>query len=364
MARPIRALLSAEALRHNFARVRHFAPDARVMAIVKADAYGHGLVWVSRVLSEADGYGVASVDEGLTLRANGIRKPVCLLEGFFDVEELPAILKAGLSPVIHHKSQLWDLENTAGLAALEVWLKVDTGMHRLGFVPEAAIDAAQRLAKIKGIGKIRLMSHLANADNKFDATTQVQVDRLAKLVTELGGDIVGECSLANSAGIVSWPGSHLDWVRPGIMLYGGSPVIGQPARDLGLEAVMTLETELIAINHRRKGEVVGYGGDWICPEDMPVGVAAVGYGDGYPRHAPAGTPVLVNGQLVGLIGRVSMDMITLDLRNMKDAHVGDQVVLWGEGLAVDEIATAAGTISYELLCQVTGRVPRVEVIGK
>jgi alanine racemase len=361
MARPIRALLSADALRDNLSRVRDFAPDARVMAVVKADAYGHGLAWAAGILGEADAFGVASVEEGTALRAAGVRQPICLLEGFFDAEELPAIVKAQLSPAVHHKSQLWDLENTPGLAGLDVWLKVDTGMHRLGFVPEAAVDAAQRLSKLPGLGRLRLLSHLANADNRFDAATPMQIDRFLQLAAELGGEVVGERSLANSAGIVAWPASHFDWVRPGIMLYGGAPLIGQPARELGLKPVMTLETELIAVNQRRKGELIGYGGDWACPEDMPVGVAAAGYGDGYPRHAPAGTPVLVNGRRAGLIGRVSMDMITVDLRGVRDPRVGDRVVLWGEELPVDEIAAAAGTISYELLCRVTARVPRVEV---
>jgi alanine racemase len=359
MARPIRALLSAEALRHNLARVRHFAPGTRVMAVVKADAYGHGLAWAARTLNEAEAFGVASVEEGVALRAAGVRQPICLLEGFFDAEELPAIVQAQLSPVVHHKSQLWDLENTPGLNGLDLWLKVDTGMHRLGFVPEAAVDAAQRLRKLPGVGTLRLLSHLANADNRFDAATPMQIDRFLKLAAELGDAVVGERSLANSAGIVAWPASHFDWVRPGIMLYGGAPLIGQPARELGLKPVMTLETELIAVNQRRKGELIGYGGDGICPEDMPVGVAAAGYGDGYPRHAPAATPVLVNGQRVGLIGRVSMDMITLDLRGVRDPRVGDRVVLWGEELPVDEVAAAAGTISYELLCRVTARVPRI-----
>ncbi len=354
MTRPARAWLSASALLNNLQRVRHYALDARVMAIVKANGYGHGLTWAAQVLQDADGFGVASADEGIRLREIEVKQPITLLEGFFQPTELPLLKQHQLSPAIHHESQLWNLEHTPDAGPLDVWVKIDTGMHRLGFSPEALPDVLQRLKVCSAVQNVGVMTHFANADNKFDASTKVQTELFIALTRE----VQAQRSLANSAGIVAWPASHGDWVRPGIMLYGASPVIGLSAAALQLKPVMTLQTEIIAINRRRKGEVVGYGGDWMCPEDMPVGIAAIGYGDGYPRHAPPGTPVLVQGQRVPLIGRVSMDMITLDLRARPDTRIGDPVTLWGDGLPVEEIAERSGTIAYELLCCVTERVPR------
>ncbi len=355
MTRPARAWLSAPALLNNLQRVRQYAPQAKVMAIVKANGYGHGLAWVAKTLHSADGFGVASVEEGATLRALDVRQPICLLEGFFHADELPALASMRLEPAIHHVRQLNDLEQATGIGPLDVWLKIDTGMHRLGFAPDAVADALQHLQACPNVGTINLMTHFANADNKFDATTRVQTE----LFLQLTKGVSTARSLANSAAVVAWPTSHLEWVRPGIMLYGASPMIGQSAEALGLHPVMTLQTEIIAIHQRRKGEVVGYGGDFVCPVDMPVGVAAIGYGDGYPRHAPPGTPVLVGGKRLPLIGRVSMDMITLDLRLRPHTRIGDPVVLWGRGLPAEEIAEHTGTIAYELFCCVTQRVPRI-----
>ena len=355
MTRPARAVLSAQALRHNFERVRAYAPHSKVMAVVKANAYGHGLVWTAQTLGTADGFAVASVEEGAELRAAHVTQPISLLEGFFDPAELADIARHRLVPVVHHAGQVLDLEQSKDINGLDVWLKVDTGMHRIGFPPAQATDAAARLSACAAVANVRWMSHFANADNRFDSATKYQIEEFLKLV-EAGS---AECSLANSAGIVAWPSSHLDWVRPGIMLYGATPLIGQSAVELGLKPVMTLESRLIAVHQRKKGAAVGYGGDWVCPEDMSVGVVAIGYGDGYPRHAPPGTPVLVNGVRVPLIGRVSMDMITLDLRTQPQARAGDPVVLWGADPTVDEIAALAGTVSYELLCCVTPRIPRV-----
>jgi len=356
MSRPARALVDAGALRHNLQQVRLRAPHARVMAVVKANGYGHGLVWVAQSLNgAADAFGVSSVEEGIQLREAGITRPICLLEGFFTPDELPLLAKHHLEPAIHCESQLQALAQAPPTVKLTVWLKIDTGMHRLGFLPPAVPDVLKRLHGSPAVANIRVMSHLACADIPSDPGTKAQIDSFLSLIQDLGL----ESSLANSAGILAWPQSHLVWVRPGIMLYGVSPLEGQSAAALGLRPVMTLETALIAVHARRKSEAVGYGGDWRCPEDMPVGVAAIGYGDGYPRHAAAGTPVLVNGKRVALAGRVSMDMITLDLRAQPNARVGDPVVLWGQGLPVEEVAQGAGTIAYELLCHVTERIPRV-----
>jgi alanine racemase len=352
--RPARALIDPGALRHNFARVRAYAPLARVMAVIKANGYGHGLVWAAKTLREADAYGVASVEDGVALRDAGVSQPIVLLEGFFHPDELPALARYRLEAVVHHESQLWDLEHASKIEQpVDVWVKVDTGMHRLGFAPEAVPDVVRRLKVCMAAGRVRVMSHFPTADNRFDTTTPYQI----KLFEELTQNLNAERSLANSAGVVNWPSSHFEWVRPGIMLYGVTPMIGMSAQELDLKPVMTLAS---AVNPRRKGDAIGYGGDWICPEDMPVGVVAIGYGDGYPRHAPAGTPVLIHGARVPLVGRVSMDMVMVDLRELPDAKVGDPVTLWGAGLPVEEIAALTGTIAYELLCCVTARVPRIE----
>jgi len=358
--RPARALINPDALRHNFSRVRSHVSLTRVMAVVKADGYGHGMAWVAKTLNEADGFGVASVEEGRRLREAGIDKPVVLLEGFFHPDELTQLVEHRLDAVVHHWSQLWDLEHVDKLSGtIDVWVKIDTGMHRIGFNPEAVPEVVRRLKVCMAIGRVRAMSHFPSADNRFDTTTPYQIRTFEELTQNLNT----ERSLANSAGIVNWPSSHFEWVRPGIMLYGASPIIGMTGKELDLRPVMTLVSEIISVNTRRKGDAIGYGGDYVCPEDMPVGVVAIGYGDGYPRHCPPGTPVLINGVRVPIIGRVSMDMVTVDLREMPDTKVGDRVVLWGEGLPVDEIAQLSGTIAYELLCCITSRVPRIETPG-
>lgn len=356
MSRPARALLDAGALRHNLQVVRQHAQHARVMAIVKANGYGHGMAWVARTLGESvDAFGVSSMEEGIQLRDAGVTRPVCLLEGFFSVDELPLLSKQQLEPVIHQDEQLKAIMQASSTLKLTVWVKVDTGMHRLGFPPAAVPEVVKQLRRAPAVASVRLMSHFARAEFPGDVVTQSQIDDFAGV--SQGLEL--ESSLANSAGILAWPSSHLDWVRPGIMLYGSSPLLIKNATTLNLKPVMTLESALIVVQPRNKGDAIGYGGDWRCPEDMPVGVAAIGYGDGYPRHAPPGTPVLVNGRRVPTVGRVSMDMITLDLRTQPQAKIGDPVIAWGRGLPVEEVAETAGTLSYELLCHVTERIPRV-----
>jgi alanine racemase len=361
MTRPARALLDAQALRHNLREVRRRAPRSRVMAIVKANGYGHGLVWVAETLADGvDAFGVAAAEEGIVLREAGIVRPICLLEGFFTPDELPLLAQHDLEPAIHCEAQVAALEGARLERPLSVWIKVDSGMHRLGFAPTAFKIVFERLRAASSVRQIRALSHFAGADDpKQRAATQAQID---VFVSATAGARV-ERSLANSAGIIAWPESHFDWVRPGIMLYGGDPVLGASAGSFNLRAVMTLATSLIAVAARKKGDPIGYGPEFVCPEDMPIGVAAIGYGDGYPRRMPAGTPVLVNGRPTSLAGRVSMDMITIDLRSQPKAQSGDPVVLWGEGLPVDQIAARAGTISYELFCHVAKRIPRVEVNG-
>ena len=352
MTRPARARIDLQALQHNFRRVQQAAPHSKIIAIVKAHAYGHGLVRVAQALSGADAFGVACLEEAITLREAGCDRRIVLLEGLFSPADIELINGYRLDVVIHSLHQVEMLEQGRPGQPLDIWLKMDTGMHRLGFRPAQAAAVAERLRAIPQVATLRLMTHFACADDLASDVTATQI----RLFNETPGTDVAECSLANSAGVLGWPEARREWVRPGIMLYGSSPLTGQSAAALDLQPVMTLSTELIAINALGRGDAVGYGGDWVCPRDMRVGVAAIGYGDGYPRHAASGMPVLVNGRPASLAGRVSMDMICIDLGDQPDARVGDAVVLWGAGLPVDTVAAQAGTISYELLCGVGSRV--------
>lgn len=352
MTPAVEAHIDLAALRHNLDRVRGAAPGRRIMAIIKANAYGHGMSRVAECLNDVDAFAVARLEEALQLRQAGISTPIVLLEGFLEANELSDITANHLQIVIHHEYQVQVLERTRSAKPVIAWLKIDTGMHRLGVRIEQAADLWQRLQRCSAVGELRVMTHLASADDRSCEQTEQQLDTFRQAI----GGMEGAISIANSAGILGWPRSHGDWVRPGIMLYGVSPFMAGKGEEEGLQPVMTLRSRLIAINQARKGDAVGYGASWVCPEDMWVGVVACGYGDGYPRHAVPGTPVLVNNVRVPLIGRVSMDMICVDLRQQPRADVGDPVVLWGKGLPVEEVALRASTIPYELLCGVTGRV--------
>ena len=357
MTRPARVVINLAALHHNLAQVRALAPHSRVMAIVKADAYGHGITRVAINLKAADAFGVACLEEARELRAAGITHPVVLLEGPYTGAEMSEISALNLDIVVHDETQVNILERTKNTNPVAVWLKIDSGMHRLGFLPELTRPIWQRLNDCTSVAdNIRLMTHLANASQRNDAMTLAQLQCFQSAV----GHLSAEKSIANSAGVVAYPAAHLDWIRPGLMLYGVSPMNDSTSQEESLQPVMTLESKLIAIKPVRANEPIGYGATWRCPEDMPVGVVAAGYGDGYPRHAPSGTPVIVNGRKVALIGRASMDMLTVDLRTQPDARVGDPVILWGEGLPVEEIAKYAGTIPYELLCGVHKRLRFIE----
>lgn len=362
MTRPLRARIDLQALAHNFSVARSAAPNSRVIAVIKANAYGHGAVPVSRALPTADAFAVASVEEGMQLREAGIRQDIVLLEGVFDPAELELAATHELQLVIHTPEQVRWLEAFRSDVSVCLWVKLNTGMNRLGFSPRDALPVWQRLQRLSCVdsASLRWMSHLACADEYRHPATGRQlhnfVETLQLADSRQGGR--AERSLANSAALLTRPDTHFDWVRPGIMLYGASPMV--PGYDVAfdLRPVMTLESCLIAVHRLHKGDAIGYGQTWTCPEAMPVGVVAIGYGDGYPRHAPSGTPVLVNGDTAPLVGRVSMDMLCVDLRGQPQAKCGDPVVLWGEGLPVEDIAEQAGTISYELLCGVSARVPR------
>ena len=349
----VSATVDSAALRHNLEIVRRWAPMSRVMAVIKANAYGHGLVAVARALESADAFAVARVDEGLTLRAAGIKTPTVLLEGVFDREQLDAAAAAGFELVVHTPEQI-ELLRSAPAGRFKVWLKLDSGMNRLGFKGEAFGAAHAALSALGSVqSPVNLFTHLASADEPQLSTTADQLARFAEATRFLPG----ERSIANSAGMLSFAEAQCDWVRPGLLLYGVSPIGGAIGADYGLRPAMTLRSHVIAVKDLAAGERVGYGGDWTASRPTRLVVAAVGYGDGYPRNLGMGTPVLVNGERAGLAGRVSMDMIGVDVTDLKrEPKLGDPVVLWGEGLPVEEIAVWAATIPYELLCGISQRV--------
>jgi alanine racemase len=356
MSRPIQACIDTQALMHNLGVVREHAKNCRIVAVVKADGYGHGLLTVARGLLAADMLAVASLEEALVLRQGGIRKPILLLEGVFESEELLQVEEQECDLVVHHQEQVNWLRQQTFHVRPRVWLKVDTGMHRLGFQSEELIRVREEfLSSGWQHDDIILMTHLGCADDLDSLETRRQWQQFLPLKSHFCAS-----SMANSAAVLGWADTHFDWVRPGIMLYGSSPLAHCNAQALGLQPVMTLRSRLIAIKHLSVGDSVGYGKAWTATRTVRMGVVAAGYGDGYPRQVKNGTPVLVNGCRVPLIGRVSMDMLCVDISEV-EATIGDDVILWGEGLSVDEIALEADTIAYTLLCGVTARVPRVNL---
>ena len=355
MPRPTTATLHTDALRHNLGEVRRRARGSRVMAVVKADGYGHGLEPVARALSGADAFGVAMLEDARRLRAIGMRQPILLLAGFNAAADLPEVRALGLDVTIHDAVQLAMLEQDGGGPPIRCWLKVDSGMHRLGFAPGEVRDAYARLSALPGVADgIVLMNHFASSDEFGGAQTRVQLEVFAACTAGLAGPR----SLANSAAVLGWPDTHGDWIRPGGALYGMSVVEGKTGEAFGLRPAMTFASALLSVKRVCRGEPVGYSATWTCPEDMPLGIAAAGYGDGYPRHAPSGTPVLVAGHPARVAGRVSMDLMAIDLRGHPGAGAGDPVQLWGPGLPVETVAAAAGTIGYQLTCAIAARVGR------
>lgn len=356
MARATTASIHIDALRHNLAHIRKTAPGCSVMAVVKADGYGHGLERVAHALSGADAFGVAALSDAQRLRAAGLSQKIVLLSGFDEASDLEQLRQLSVDTVVHHESQLGLLRQDSG-PPISVWLKMDSGMHRLGFPPEHYQRVYSQLRAMPNIADdIVLMSHFASSDELDNPQTTSQIARFDQNTA----GVHGASSLANSSAVLNWPSAHRQWLRAGGALYGLTVAEGKTGADFGLKAAMTLSTRLISIQDVKAGEHVGYAGLYQCPEDMKVGVAAIGYGDGYPRNIRPGTPVLLNGRRVPVIGRVSMDLMTLDLRTQPGARVGDPVVLWGEGLPIEEIADAANTISYELTCSITRRVRFIE----
>lgn len=354
MRRSARARIDLSALHHNLRIARDAAAGGRVIAVVKADAYGHGMLPVARALSgEVHGLAVSCVQEATALRDAGIRGPLMLLQGFRDGRELLEAARLGTQPVVHEPGQLACLEAARLPEPVSVWLKLDTGMHRLGFAPSQACALLERLAACRQVAGVPgLLTHLACADEPERPETAAQI----RVFDEATRGLPGEHSVANSAAILRVPAARRGWVRPGIMLYGASPLPAATAEDLALRPVMTVTAPVVAVRPLEAGDAVGYGGGYVCAGPRMLAMVAMGYGDGYPRHAPSGTPVLLRGRRCPLMGRVSMDMLAVDVTDVPEVAVGDTATLWGEGLPVDEIAAAAGTISYELLCGVGGRL--------
>jgi len=359
MSRQTEIIINLKALKHNFQQVKTFSPNSKIIAMVKANAYGHGLRRVAKALCNTDAFGVACLEEAMVLRQEGLKNKIILMEGFFSKKEITEIQEYHCDIVLHHHEQL-DLILKSRLSfPVTVWLKINTGMNRLGFSPDEVLPIYQQLIASKNIQKpIRFMTHFSDADNVKNSKTNYQIEEFNRIIAGFSG----EHCLANSAGIIGFDHSHAEWVRPGIMLYGVSPFIDSTAKEFNLHPVMTLKSKLIAVRHQKKGDAIGYGSAWICPEDMLVGVVAIGYGDGYPRHAESGTPTLINNKICPIVGRVSMDMMSVDLRNCIEAKVGDLVTLWGAGIPVETIAQHASTISYDLLCGLTSRVHNVEIM--
>ena len=344
------------ALQYNLQQVHQFAPHAQVMAVIKANAYGHGMINVAQALPKAKGFAVSCLAEALVLREAGFKRSILVLQGCKNSQEINAASIHNLRVVIHDATQLQQLEQIALPKQLHIALKLDTGMHRLGLPIETTAHIYQKLRQHAQIHPdIWLMSHLACADEVENVYTTQQLT-LFKHYTQ---SIKAPRSLANSAGLMAWPKTQMDWVRPGIMLYGVSPFLNTPIQPYKLKAVMSFYAPIIAVHHFQKGESLGYGLLWTCPETMPVAVVACGYADGYPRHAISGTPVWINGYETQLIGRVSMDMIMIDLRGIR-AMVGDIVELWGKHIAVNRVAQSADTIAYELLCHAGNQCPQHE----
>ena len=353
MTRPIRATLDLSALRGNLAVARQHAGEARLWAVIKANAYGHGLMRAAEALDDlADGYALLDLDDAVALREAGYRQPILLLEGFFEADELPLFAEYGLTPVVHALEQIEMLTGAALPARLPVYLKINTGMNRLGLSLESFHAALTALETLPSVASVTLMTHFADADLERGIGWQ-----MARFVESAQG-CRHPVSLANSAALLRFPEVRRGWARPGIMLYGSSPFPqDETAAQLGLRPVMTLSSELIAVHDLQKGDRVGYGGVFSAEGPIRIGIVACGYADGYPRHAPTGTPILVEGRRTRTVGRVSMDMIMVDLTGIPAAGIGSPVVLWGEGLPVDDVAAAAGTVSYELLCALAQRVP-------
>ena len=352
MSRPILACLDLQALRHNLSVVRRAAPDSRIWSVVKADAYGHGIDRIWNALSDTDGFALLNLEEAILLRERGWKGPILMLEGFFHAEDLPLYDKYRLTTTVHSNWQLKALQNARLQAPLDVYVKVNSGMNRLGFTPDKIHTVWQQLRGMSNVSDMTLMSHFADADNPDGITEAMkQIERAAEGL---------DCprSLSNSAATLWHPEAHYDWVRPGIVLYGASPSgKWQDIANSGLKPVMTLSSEIIAVQNLKPGDTVGYNCRYSARQEQRIGIVACGYADGYPRAAPDGTPVLVDGIRTQIVGKVSMDMITVDLTPCPQAGIGTPVELWGQEIKIDDVASRCGSVGYELMCALAPRVP-------
>jgi len=360
MARPNQAIIDLDALRHNIAHARRLAPKSKIMAVIKADAYGHGAVAIAKALeTKTNAFAVACIEEALELREAGIATPILLLEGIFEPDELDIAAQQNFWLMIDNHLQVERLEQAQLNAPLNCWLKIDTGMHRMGVQPTDVEDIYKRLQATSNVEEgIVLCTHFASADELQSDQTHRQIDCFMKT----GTGIEAERSTANSPALLGWPESHMEWTRPGYMLYGNSPFGTLPHENTeALQPVMTLRSAVISLRQIPAGESVGYGAIWTAERPSVIATVTIGYGDGYPRLAKNGTPVLINGQRATLAGRVSMDMITVDVTDLEEVQIGDEVTLWGPGLPVAEVAEWAGTIGYELTTRMPPRTPRVYI---
>ena len=356
------AIIDISALKHNYQLLQNKCPSAKMIAVIKANAYGHGAVKFAKALSQApnkaDAFAVSRIPEAIELYNAGITQPILLLEGCFCLQELQSASELDFHIMIHNEHQLAELEQADLKKPVHVWLKIDTGMHRLGITPEIVDACYQRIKDSPNACEtIGFASHFHCADDLENNATIKQIECFEDATKGYSAPR----SLSNSAGILHWPDAHYDWLRPGIALYGIEPRVDSSGEEQGLRPVMTLKSKLISVRDHKQGQAVGYGHNWVAEQDTCIGVVAMGYGDGYPRTAPSGTPVLVNGRKVTIVGNISMDMITVDLGPNAQEKIGDEVIFWGDGLAVEEVARHVGTLAYELVIKLTARVKKTYI---
>ncbi len=353
-----RAIIDLQAIRHNYDLLKDVTGGKRLIAVVKADAYGHGAIDVTKALPQADAFAVAAVSEAVALRQAGIDQKILVLGGFVRQQELAQCIEHKLDPVIHQQIHLDILRQSDNLDGIQVWVKIDSGMGRLGYQPDKVADVLDQLDQLPSLGPVRLMTHLASADDAESGFSSQQINAIRAL--ELHGY---EWGIANSAGILGWPDAHDSWVRAGIAMYGANPMSNRGEKSVDLKSAMQMKTRVLAVNPHKKGDVIGYANTYTCPQDMTIAVIATGYADGYPRHKVDIAQVSVHGQLCDIVGRVSMDMITVDVSALDQVDVDDEVTLFGDSPDVNQLADCSQTIAYEILCNVGAHVRR-EYINK
>jgi alanine racemase len=349
-----RISIDLDAIRYNYQKLKTLSGDSQLIAVVKADAYGHGAIEVAKALPNADAFAVAAVGEAISLRENGITQKILIMGGFISVAELQACIDLKLDPVIHQQFHIDCLRDNPTLNQLEIWMKVDSGMGRLGFPVNKVNNAIEQLEKISSLGQIRMMSHFASADEIDNDQTKKQMKSISDLMLDNY-----EWGVSNSAGIIGWPKCHKTWVRSGIAMYGANPMSNRKQVRQYLRPSMTMTTIVLAVNQNKKGDVIGYAGSYTCPKDMTIAVIAAGYADGYPRLKTKSSQINIQGHLCNIVGRVSMDMITVDISGLTEVKVGDEVCLFGANPEAEDIADDSLTIAYEIFCNVGAHAKRV-----